>query len=75
MNSHKILPEIVPYLQKTKHKLLYKKKCFHMNSPREATYNESRLVGCCFSGQIEWQVNSASPTRHESRCEYMKLIN
>lgn len=46
-----------------------------MNSPSEATYNESRLVGFCFSGQIEWQVNSASPTRHESRCEYMKLIN
>lgn len=26
MKSHKILLEIVPYLQKTKHKLLYKKK-------------------------------------------------
>lgn len=50
MNSHKILLEIVPYLQKTKHKLLYKKKMLPHEFPERGDLQRVKACRMLFFG-------------------------
>lgn len=50
MKSHKILLEIVPYLQKTKHKLLHKKKMLPHEFPERGDLQRVKACRMLFFG-------------------------